>query len=516
MHSKASPAKGNQNAITAVVCLALAVVVAAMASLNVALPSVAQGTHANQTQLEWIIDAYSLVFASLLLVAGAIGDHYGRRRALIAGLSIFGGASALAITVNSPNLLIALRAVIGLGAALVMPATLSTITSTFPADRRARAVGVWAGVTGASAVLGVLVSGLLLVVFSWQSVFAVNVVLAAVAIAGTLRVVPESADSNATPLDVRGALIAVGGLVALVFSVIEAPTAGWLSARTLVGISAGLLLLGGFLAWELHQAHPLLDPHVFRDRRLAAGTGSIFIQFFAFFGFIFIVLQYLQLVRGDTALVAAASMLPMSASMLPISRLAPGLTERFGARPVCAGGLALIAGGLLVLAQLSQTSSYAPMLLGLILLGTGMGLAMTPATTGITEALPNSEQGVGSALNDLSRETGGALGIAVIGSVLTAAYRSHLQLPGLPAHLAEQARDSFAVAARAGGPTALHAHAAFVDGLHLGLTFAAGAAGLAAILVAVFLAPRRAVRPAQRAARARVAPAITQEGWRTG
>jgi hypothetical protein len=209
-------------------------------------------------------------------------------------------------------------------------------------------------------------------------------------------------------------------------------------------------------------------------------------------------------------------MLPMSASMLPISRLAPGLTERFGARPVCAGGLALIAGGLLVLAQLSQTSSYAPMLLGLILLGTGMGLAMTPATSGITEALPNSEQGVGSALNDLSRETGGALGIAVIGSVLTAAYRSHLQLPGLPAHLAEQARDSFAVAARAGGPTALHAHAAFVDGLHLGLTFAAGAAGLAAILVAVFLAPRRAVRPAQRAARARVAPAITQEGWRTG
>jgi EmrB/QacA subfamily drug resistance transporter len=516
MRSTTPPTKSNQNAITAVVCLALAAVVAAMASLNVALPSVATSTHANQTQLEWIIDAYSLVFASLLLVAGAIGDHYGRRRALIAGLSIFGGASALAMTVNSPNLLIALRAVIGLGAALVMPATLSTITSTFPADRRARAVGVWAGVTGASAVLGVLVSGLLLVAFSWQSVFAVNVVLAAVAIVGTLRVVPESADSNATPLDVRGALIAVGGLVALVFSVIEAPTAGWLSARTLVGITAGLLLLGGFLAWELRQAHPLLDPHVFRDRRLAAGTGSIFIQFFAFFGFIFIVLQYLQLVRGDTPLLAAASMLPMSASMLPVSRLAPGLTERFGARPVCAAGLALIAGGLLVLAQLGQTSSYAPMLLGLVLLGTGMGLAMTPATSGITEALPSSEQGVGSALNDLSRETGSALGIAVIGSVLAAAYRSHLQLPGVPAHLAEQARDSFAVAARAGGSTALHAHTAFIDGLHLGLTFAAGAAGLAAILVAVFLAPRRAVRPAQRAARARVAPAITQEGWRTG
>jgi EmrB/QacA subfamily drug resistance transporter len=491
-----------------VVCLALAAVVAAMASLNVALPSIARSTHADQTQLEWIVDAYSLVFASLLLFAGAIGDHYGRRRALIVGLSIFGGASALAMTAHSPNLLIGLRAVIGLGAALVMPATLSTITSTFPADERARAVGLWAGVTGASAVLGVLVSGLLLVAFSWQAVFAVNVALALVAIVGTLRVVPESADPDAPRIDLGGAVIAVAGLVALVFSVIEAPAAGWLSAQTLVGITAGLLLLGGFLAWESRQAHPLLDPHVFRDRRLAAGSGSIFVQFFAYFGFIFIVLQYLQLVRGDTALFAAASMLPVSVSMLAMTRVAPRLTERFGARPVCTAGLALIAGGLLVLAQLSQTSSYVVMLFGLTLLGTGMGLAMTPATSGITEALPRSEQGVGSALNDLSRETGGALGIAVIGSVLSATYRGHLQLPGLPAHLAEQARGSFAVAAHIGGPTALHARAAFIDGLHLGLTVAAVAAGLAALVVVLLLAPRRARVPAQRARRTRVVHAI--------
>jgi EmrB/QacA subfamily drug resistance transporter len=498
MSSKPSNSAPDTKAITAVVCLALAAVVAAMASLNVALPSVARGTHADQTQLEWIIDAYSLVFASMLLVAGAIGDRYGRRRALLVGLSIFGGASALAMTANSPNLLIALRAVIGLGAALVMPATLSTITSTFPARQRARAVGLWAGVTGASAVLGVLVSGLLLVAFSWQSVFAVNVVLAVVAIVGTLKVVPESANPAAPPLDVVGALIAVAGLGALVFSVIEAPTAGWLSTRSLAGITAGVLLIGVFLAWESRRDHPLLDPRVFRDRRLAAGSGSIFIQFFAFFGFVFVVLQYLQLVRGDTALVAAASMLPMSAAMLPTSRFAPGLTERFGARRVCTAGLVLIAGGLLLLAQLSQTSSYAPMLLGLTLLGTGMGLAMTPATSGITEALPDTEQGVGSALNDLSRETGGALGIAVIGSILTAAYRSHLHLTGVPAHLAEQARGSFAVAARVGGSISLHAHTAFIDGLHLGLTFAAGAAGLAAIMVAVLLAPRHASRRVQR------------------
>jgi EmrB/QacA subfamily drug resistance transporter len=515
MSSKPPATNLNQNAITAVVCLALAAVVAAMASLNVALPSIARSTHADQTQLEWIVDAYSLVFASLLLFAGAIGDHYGRRRALLVGLSIFGGASALAMTAHSPNLLIGLRAVIGLGAALVMPATLSTITSTFPADKRARAVGLWAGVTGASAVLGVLVSGLLLVAFSWQAVFAVNVALALVAIVGTLRVVPESADPDAPRIDVGGAVIAVAGLVALVFSVIEAPAAGWLSAQTVVGITAGLLLLGGFLAWESRQAHPLLDPHVLRDRRLAAGSGSIFVQFFAYFGFIFIVLQYLQLVRGDTALFAAASMLPMSVSMLAMTRVAPRLTERFGARPVCTAGLALIAGGLLVLAQLSQTSAYTPMLVGLTLLGTGMGLAMTPATSGITEALPKAEQGVGSALNDLSRETGGALGIAVLGSVLTAAYHSHLQLPGLPAQVAEQARRSFAVAARIGGPTAMHANAAFIDGLHLALTFAAGAAGLAAILVALLLAPRRPSRPARRpgGARTRVAHASTPGGW---
>ena len=491
MSRNPSTSEVNHSAITAVVCLALAAVVAAVASLNVALPSIARSTHASQTQLEWIIDAYSLVFASLLLLTGAIGDHYGRRRVLIVGLAIFGAGSAVAMGAGSATTLIALRALLGLGAALVMPATLSTITSTFPAERRARAVGVWAGVAGASALLGLLVSGALLTAFSWRSVFAVNVVLATVAIIGTLRVVPESADPDAPPLDVRGAAIAVAGLVLVVFSVIEAPTAGWISLRTLVGIAAGLLILGGFIVWELRRAHPLLDPRVFRHRPLAAGSASIFIQFFAFFGFIFIVLQYLQLVRDDTPLLAAVSMLPLAAAILPSSRLAPILTERFGARRVCVAGLALIAGGLLVLAQLGATSAYLLMVPGLILLGTGMGLAMTPATTGITEALPDAEQGVGSALNDLSRETGGALGIAVIGSILTAAYRSNLHLTGLPAHVVEQARNSLALAARIGGPTTVHAHRAFVDGLNLGLIFAAGSAALAAILVAMLLAPSR-------------------------
>src|SRR5215470_6486075 len=261
-------------AVTGVVCLALAAVVAAMSSLNVALPGIARATHASQTQLAWIIDAYSLVFASLLLPAGAIGDRYGRRLALITGLSIFGAGSAVAMTAHSANELIGLRAVIGLGAALVMPATLSTITGTFAAEQRTRAVSVWAAVAGGAAVLGLLVSGIVLQVWSWPSVFGLNVVLAAAAIAGTLRFVPESADPKAPRLDAVGAVLAVAGMVALVYSIIEAPSHGWLSARTLAGLGAGVVVLAGFVLVEMRRRNPLLDPRVFARRGLSAGSLS--------------------------------------------------------------------------------------------------------------------------------------------------------------------------------------------------------------------------------------------------
>jgi MFS family permease len=307
----------NTSIVTAVVCLALGAVAAAMASLNVALPDLARSTQATQTQLEWIIDAYSLVFAALLLPAGALGDRYGRRRALIAGLVIFGGASAVAMTASSANELIFLRGLIGVGAALVMPATLSTITGTFPPAERTRAVSVWAAVAGGSALLGLLCSGVLLEAFSWRSAFAVNVVLAAVAVLGTLCFVPESSHPDAPSLDRGGALLAMLGLVALVFSIIEAPEAGWLAARTLGGIAGGLAVLAVFAGWELRQPHPMLDPRHFRSLRLSAGSLSIFIQFFAFFGFTFVTLQYLQGVRGDSPLVAALSVLPLAATMMP-------------------------------------------------------------------------------------------------------------------------------------------------------------------------------------------------------
>jgi EmrB/QacA subfamily drug resistance transporter len=479
----------SHTAVTVVVCLGLAAVVSAMASLNVALPDIARSTHASQTQLEWVIDAYSLVFAALLLPAGAIGDRYGRRLALLIGLAIFGAGSVVAMTATSAGELIALRGVLGLGAALVMPATLSTITSTFPARERTRAVGVWAGVAGGSAVLGLLTTGILLEIWSWQSVFALNVVLAVLAGLGTLRYVPESAEENSPPMDYSGAVLAVLGLVILVFSIIEAPEAGWLSVRTLLGMGVGLVVLYGFIAWELRQAHPMLDPRVFRHRGLAAGSTSILIQFFSFFGFIFIALQYLQGVRGDSPLLAAVSMLPLAATLMPVARSTPRLVARFGTRAVCVTGLLLIAVALGVLSRLQTDSSYWLLLAGLIPLGAGMGAAMTPATSAITEALPTSQQGVGSALNDLSRELGGALGIAVIGSILTASYRSHLTLPGAPAAVVDRAKDSFAIAAHLGGPVAAHAQSAFVSGMHVALLGAAGAALVAAVAVNRLLAP---------------------------
>ncbi len=489
--------------ITAVVCLALAAVVAAMASLNVAMPDIARDTHASQTQLLWVIDAYSLAFASLLLPGGALGDRYGRRVALIAGLLIFGAGSAVAITASSATELIALRAVLGIGAALVMPATLSTITSTFPPAERTRAVSVWAAVAGGAAILGLVASGALLAVSSWRTIFGLNVALSAVALAGSMRFVPESADPDAPRLDVGGALISVLALVALVFSVIEAPTCGWLAARTLIGLTGAALLGIAFVIWELRQTNPLLDPRVFRERSLTAGSMSILIQFFAFYGYTFIILQYLQLVRGATPLLAALEVLPMAVTMMPTSRLAPRLAGRFGARWVCGGGLGLIAAGLAIVAQLGTASSYWLLAAGLVLLGIGMGAAMTPATTAITEALPPARQGVGSALNDLSREVGGAVGIAVIGSLLTSTYSSHVDVTGLPGRIAAVVKSSVAIAAHLAAPIPDRAHTAFVTAMNIALITAAGAAMLGATGVVLLLSTRR---------RAAHAPAQLQPG----
>ena len=492
------PGDHGRRVVLLVTCLALATVVSAVASLNVAIPSIARDTQASQTELSWVIDAYALVFAALLLPAGALGDRWGRRKALVLGLVVFGVAAVSAMTRADAHWLIAMRAVLGIGAALVMPATLSTITSTFPAAERAKAVGTWAGVAGASAILGLLTSGLLLEVWSWRAVFGLNVVLAAVAIVGTLRVVPESADPDAAHLDCVGALISFVGLGALVYSIIEAPTNGWSSARTLTGVALGLVVLVGFVLWELGRREPLLDPRLFRHRGFAAGTLSILLQFFAFFGFIFLVLQYLQLVLGDSPLVAALSLVPMAAGMMPSARvLAPRLVARAGAGPASGLGLLLAALALLWLSRLGADASHWPLLVGLVPLGAGMGLAMTPATAAITDALPREKQGIGSAVNDLARELGGALGIAVLGSVLQSVYRSNLELGGLSGPAADQARASLASALHLGPQTAASAQLAFMEGTQTAFLVGCGVLVLAALAVAL-LHPRPGARAAVR------------------
>jgi EmrB/QacA subfamily drug resistance transporter len=488
---RSEPSRGaGHRSVLVVVCLALATVVSAVASLNVAIPSIARDTHASLTELSWVVDAYALVFAALLLPAGAVGDRFGRRRTLLAGLAVFGLGSAAAMTRADASWLIGMRAVLGLGAALVMPATLSTITSTFPAAERAKAVGTWAGVAGASAILGLLTSGLVLEWWSWRAVFAVNVVLAVVAIAGTLRVVPESADPSAPRLDLPGALIALVSLGALVYSIIEAPTRGWTDVWTIAGLALGLVGLAGFVAFESRRDEPLLDPRLFTYRGFAAGTITITVQFFAFFGFIFLVLQYLQLVLADSPLVSALSAVPLAIGLLPTARvLAPRLADRIGTARTSTLGLLIAAAAFGWLSTLDAGSSYWPLLIGLVPLGAGMALAMTPATAAITDALPREKQGVGSAMNDLARELGGALGIAVLGSVLQSVYRDNLDVTGLPGPAADQARSSLALAMHLGPRVAVSAQSAYVDGFHVALVV--GAAALVAAAIAVIGLHRR-------------------------
>src|SRR5919198_305512 len=489
----------HRRAVLGVMCLALMMVVAAVASLNVALPDLARGTGATQSQLQWIVDAYALVFAGLLLPAGALGDRFGRKEVLLTGLVVFGGASIAAMLVNDPSTLIGLRAVIGVGAALVMPTTLSIITNVFPPEERGRAVGIWAGIAGAGAIFGLLLSGTLLEWFSWPAVFAVNVTLAVLAFAATIPIVPSSRSSQRVRLDPIGALLSSLGLFGVVFAIIEAPQHGWLDLATVSGFAAGVVLLVAFVLFELARREPMLDPRLFASRGFGIGSLSLTLQFFAQFGFLFIALQYMQFVLGYSPLEAGASILPMALMLMAIAPRAPRLAQRLGVRVVGAVGLALMGAGFLVFTTLQADSSYWRFGAGALITGVGLGLATSPATTAIVSSLPGHRQGIASAVKDLAREVGGAFGIAVLGSVLNSGYRSDIApaTAGLPQPAGEAARDSIAAAAQVAqqaGPrgTALleQAEHAFVSGLSTALLVGAFVLFAASLLVAV-LAPRR-------------------------
>jgi EmrB/QacA subfamily drug resistance transporter len=488
--------------VLAAMCMALATVVSAVSSLNVALPDLARDLHATQTQLQWIVDAYAVVFAGLLLLAGALGDRLGRRPVLLAGLATFSAAGAGGLLVDDPGTLIAVRALMGLGAAAIMPSTLSIITNVFPPAERDRAVSIWAGVAGASALLGLLVSGALLEVFSWHAIFGFTSVLGALALGAAAMLAPNSR-FEAAGLDVVGGALSALGLSSLVFAIIEGPARGWTNAVTLLAFGSALVLVAAFLAWELRREQPLLDPRLFRLRGFGAGSASITVQFLAFFGFIFVILQYVQFVLGYSPLEAGLALAPMAVLMMALSPRVPKLLDRFGPARVGPLGLLLMAGGFAVFSTAGVDSGYPLLLAGLALLGTGAALATTPATTAIVSSLPPSKQGVASAVNDAAREVGGALGIAILGSALTDRYEAGVPalVANAPPDLAHRAHEALpaalALAERLGprgARLAAHAQTAFVNGLGLAMLIAAASAIPAAAFV-LWRAPNEAVAP---------------------
>ena len=491
--------KGQRRAVLAVVCLALALVMGMAVSLSVALPDLAHDIGATQAQLQWIVSAYAVVFAGLLLPAGALGDRHGRKGVLLAGLVVFGAASVGAVFVDSPGALIALRTVSGVGAAMIMPMTLSIVTSTFPPEERAGAVGVWAGVAGAGTFVSLLVSGALLEFFSWSSIFALSVMLAVLALVGTAALVPTSRDPEHAAIDPVGTVSSVAGISALVFAIIEGPALGWTSPAVVAAFAVGVLALVAFVLWELRIKRPMLDPRLFLVPPFSAGTLAITMSHVAIFGLFFVALQYMQQILGYSPLLSGLAVLPMVAAFA-LSPAAAHISERVGAGPVIASGLALAAAGFGVLATLGTESSYWHVLGGFILAGAGMALSAAPATNAIVASLPQGKQGVASAVNDLSRELGGVLGIAILGSVLNAGYRSGLAdaARGVPGEMVARAQESLASALGVAGQLeggegerlADAAREAFVGGLSASLWAGAIVLVLSAVGVAVLVSGR--------------------------
>ncbi|OQS15178.1 MFS transporter [Nocardia donostiensis] len=436
-----------QRWLLAVSCLAIALVIASMAALYTALPEVAATSGATQLQLTWIVDGYTLALACLVLPAGALGDRYGRRAVLIAGLVIFAAASALPLLVDSPLWLIFARAIAGVGAALVMPSTLSLLTSGFPEDRRSTAVGLWSGVAGAGAVLGLLGSGMLLQMWSWVSVFIAMAVSGA-ALTVAAFTVPESVDETRPTLDAWGAITAAIAIGMFVVAAIEAPIRGWTDTVVIGLFSSAVVAAAAFVAVELRVEHPLLDLRLFADRGFGSGAASVAVQYLVSFGVFMLFVQFLQLIFGYAPLLSAVALAPMVVPIIALSAIAPRLAERFGLRLLTFLGLAAIGIGLLLLSRLTADSTYLDLLWPLLVMSIGLGVCTAPATAAIIAGTPVEKHGVASAVNDAAREIGAAIGVAVAGSILAAGYSDRIAavLPRLPEQAREPVGDSLAAA----------------------------------------------------------------------
>jgi EmrB/QacA subfamily drug resistance transporter len=414
-----------------VACMGVTLVIASMVALNTALGDIAVATSATQSQLTWIVDCYSVALACLLLPAGAIGDRYGRRGAFLIGLATFAIASLASTVFTSPWQLIAARGVAGVGAAFIMPATLSLLTATYREDERAKATGIWAGVAGSGAVIGMLGSGALLHFWSWRSIFWTFAVCAAL-IFVLACTVSTSRDDEATPLDWPGAVLIACAVAVFVFGMLEAPARGWGDPLIWGSMAAGVALAAVFGFVEMRRRHPLLDVRLFRRPDFATGSATITVFFMAMFGFFFVIMQYIQLVMGYSAIQTAFALSPLMAPMLTLSVLSPWYLPRMGLRLVVFIGLLLISSGFLWMRVLQVDSPYWDMMWPLLVMSTGIGFCTAPSTLAIMTAVPDEKQGVASAVNDTTREVGAALGIALAGSILAARY-AHVLTPHLAA-----------------------------------------------------------------------------------
>ncbi|WP_083914581.1 MFS transporter [Ilumatobacter nonamiensis] len=497
----------DQRNILIAMCTALIAVIASVSGLNVAQQDLAIDLGASQSAVLWIINAYTIALAALLLPIGAIGDRWGRKPVLLTGLAVFGLASLGAALAPTVGLMIAARVAAGVGAAMIMPVTLSVITSSFPPEDRARAIGIWAGFAGSGGILGLWVSAFMVDVVTWRWLFVLPIGLVIVSAIASVMFVPNSVEHATHRFDIGGSLLSALAIGGIVLGIHEGPERGWTDPITLAGTIVGVVALVAFVMWERRQANPLLDMSAFRDRGLSSGSATLLIVFAVMFGIFLVLFPYLQAVVGWSALRAAAGLLPMAAVMMPMSTLAPRVAARFGSRATMITGVAIFGIGMMTLAlRASVEGGYMSVLPGLMILGFGMGLTMTPATEAITATLPQEKQGVASALNDTSREVGGALGVALLGSILSSGYRSAIEpaLEGLPPELAEHASEgigsAYAVAAEAGdaAPQIIDAaQHAFVEGWVSSMWIGVALAGVA-LAVLVFRGPGtgKAVAPA--------------------
>jgi len=492
-----------------VLCISLIVITLDNTILNVAIPTLAHPTNqhglgATASQLQWIVDAYTLVFAGLLLTAGSLGDRFGRYKFLAIGLGIFGAGSALSAFATSASMLIFTRALMGIGGAAIMPSTLSIITNVFtnPVER-GKAIGVWAGVSALGIGLGPITGGFLLEHFWWGSVFVVNVPIVIAGLILGFLLVPESKDPAHAALDPVGAGLSILGLGWVLWAVIEAPSRGWGSSGIVAALILGLAVLAVFFTWELNTPTPMLDMHFFENPRFSAASAAITLVFLSLFGTLFLMTQYLQSVLGYSTVKAGAVLLPQAVTLMIFAPMSNMWVVRFGNKKVVTTGLLIVTTSLVLFTTWQANSSVFHVIGITMLMGLGMANVMAPCTDSIMGSLPRAKAGVGSAVNDTTRQMGGAVGVAVFGSLMASHYTSaftHAVSGTVPAALVAQTKNNVGSAigiahsapqARAfAGEIVQAANHSFVTGLHIIGLVAAGVTLTAAIGVALFLPAR--------------------------